>query len=235
MRQSNNDNSLLGNIEALTANKVLGDYYESLIKFHTKHGEDFPKREIRRGALQSPCSRSSWYFYFFDARPALSNITDMAIGTLVHGIPMYSKHELHETWQGIRLDVDEYDPETGIMVEKKTAKEPNKYMPYESHRTQLEHGRAMLQDLGYSINSAWILYIFKDGSMAQVYNIPETRSKDEVLNEIRERKKILEEYIEKKELPPRMLGYQCGYCEFGSLCFQNKTGFENLGELLSSL
>jgi CRISPR/Cas system-associated exonuclease Cas4 (RecB family) len=218
--------------------EVLGDYYTALVKYHTKHGEDFPKGEVRRGALQGECTRNSQYYSWFEAHPNLSSITNMVFGTLFHSIEIYKGHEFKAVWEGVRLDVDEWNPDKHRLLEKKTRDKPEygeHREPFTGHILQVEYGRAMLEALGHKVDWSGLLYVYKDGSKAKVFTIPVMRERDEVLKEIRDRRDKLLKYLKSKELAPRTPGWQCDYCEYPILCYQDKTGFESLGELFSSL
>ena len=220
--------------------EVLGDYYTALIGFHTRHGEDFKRTEIRRGALQTPCTRSSWYSTFFDSHPDMSSITNMVFGTLFHSIPIFLKgHEYKALWEGVRLDIDEWDEKRGYLLEKKTRDKPEygeHREPLTGHIVQVDYGRAMMEALNHKVNWSGLLYSYKDGSKAKVFTIPVMREREEVLDEVRGRRDNLKKYVALKQLPPRTPCWQCdGYCEYPILCYRNLTGFESLGELFSSL
>lgn len=138
------------------------------------------------------------------------------IGRAIHKTPIFSEAEKDVKWNGVVGSVDEYDPATGTIIEKKTCREiPTQ--PYNHHKKQVEFYAYMLSKMGNKVDKAYILYIDVSKPAIKLYEVF-LRSMAKIGEEFDKKVAVLEKFLENKELPKRNTGWICNYCEFANVC-----------------
>jgi len=168
------------------------------------------------------CMRSPCYGIKHGRRMDLMGIIRTGIGTHLHDdIKILPVQELPLEWEGIVTDgVDEYDPETGIFIDKKITWNPPSYGMWDKHKKQLEDYKVMLHDNGYKATEGFILYIVlsKPNSLMQLRHGNKIRALKTVRKEMRANRDIILRFNETGELPPRVCGQDCNFCADAAEC-----------------
>lgn len=168
--------------------------------------------------LSRECMRQSWYAHvhgglgYFNVETLLR----FGIGTGIHKIPILAQSELPLSWAGIHGTIDEY--ENGVILEKKHTSAKFPRSPQDHYVRQVEYYKVLLLKNDFKVTAAYILYINVDDPEIRVFPLS-MRPTDEIENEMLFRKALLEDHIKKKIPPPRTMGWQCGYCNYASICF----------------
>lgn len=147
-------------------------------------------------------------------------------GNLIHSRPLLlnSKQEVVVEYEGICGHVDEYQTQSGVMLEKKsTASFPD--APHKHHIVQAEYYYALLHQLGFRVKDVFIVYFYKDlaPTLPIVFKI-DTRGASFILDEMRKKRDIIKMSQKECILPQPMYGHECGNCPYPSLCFGNLQG-----------
>ena len=110
----------------------------------------------------------------------------------------------------IRGRIDEFDTETGILIDYKTTAEVPLFNPYAAHSQQIRFYAFFLNKLGYKVKKAYIVYLdmkrivkheVKLGTLATI----EAELKDAL-------RKYVENMLHPNEAPNFELGPLCAYC-----------------------
>jgi len=121
------------------------------------------------------------------------------------------------SWEGIVGIIDEYDPETGTLIEKKTARELPR-SPYPHHVRQVEGYAVLLVKNQLPFTQAYILYIDVSSARHALLEVDMTRPVDMIAEELLARKKVLSAAIQEKIPPSPEPGWMCQYCEYIRMC-----------------
>jgi hypothetical protein len=227
---------------------VVRSFMASCKDYMTKQDRSGDPSKISTLPLSYNCPRQRFLYYqvvsieFHDLRTFNSFLK----GHVYHQIPVFSngEHELQLVWEGIVGHPDDYDPVNHILVDKKFTENPPKKVKYgwedplkepaeprPNHAKQTEYYKVQLEE-GYEFNgtpsrrpvkSIYILYK-KTGdpdymAMASKVNF---RSSDTIKTEMRQRRDEYKKSILENKIPDGEMGWECGYCDFFSLCMDRK-------------
>lgn len=195
--------------------------------------EEKRRRELHLTDLTSDCYRQVW----FDKHQPLPDDIESRIrmweGAQLHIMPLTECHELKLSFEGVLTSIDEYDPESGILIEKKfvgfipvNENELNKY--YSHYIKQVEYEALFLEKNGKPVNKAFILFVCRgepdqNRPMVNVFEIP-IRDLKAIEARFREEVTILE-LILSSENPPDIpeqfapFDYPCSYCKYRARCW----------------
>lgn len=142
------------------------------------------------------------------------------IGKKLHETPIYPRSEIELEYKGVHGRIDEYDPKTCKLLEKKSTRRIPRE-PHEHHVRQMQYYRVLLEKNGMPVKEAAILYIDVDSATATAYRVDINGvSIEEVEKEMLERAETLKKALKLGILPPRKVSWTCfGYCPFFGWCF----------------
>jgi len=149
----------------------------------------------------------------------LKTLLRFFIGRAVHSFPILGKHEVPVELDGVHGSVDDFDPERGILLEKKhTAYTKLPITPYPWHVRQIEFYKIMLENAGYKVNECYAVYI--DVVTPRVKVIPVIPRDSEVIyDDFTTRRELLEYHLQEGYPPPRVITSMCELCTFSVPCF----------------
>jgi hypothetical protein len=150
------------------------------------------------------------------------------VGTMCHKTSVLGReNELELTWENIYGRVDEYDPENGILLEKKTCRRKFSEPP-PHYLKQVNYYRVLLEENGRPVREAWIMFVNIDDGRIQVFPV-ELEDIEAVKAEMLEKRDKILKAVEAGILPPREMGFWesddpskqslvCSYCPRFSIC-----------------
>lgn len=197
--------------------------YEAFVEELEKGWEEHVPSEDRISVteLVAECPRFVFFNRIFGPyfeRPR--NIVSLLLGKKLHEVSILGKEmEMKLEWNGIVGVIDEYDPENGIVLEKKFVQRTPKE-PYEHHVRQLEYYKLLLAKNGkpYSYFILWYFSFEDREDPVRIFLIP-TRPLDVLENEVTVKKEALSFALKAGKIPQRKIGWLCKYCNFSKLCF----------------
>lgn len=164
------------------------------------------------------CLRRSYYEQTVgDGLFNLKTLLTFWIGRAIHMTPLLKEHELQLEFEGIVGTVDDFEPEEGLLIDKKTCKLIPKEA-YSHHKKQIEYYIWLLKKNGHDVKKAYVLYIDIVNKKLELFPVF-ARNLDVIEKEILERKNMLLEALNNKEMPPRSMSWLCDYCSFSGRCF----------------
>lgn len=124
-------------------------------------------------------------------------------------------------WEGIGGEPDDYGLLNGkyAVLEKKTVTYKVN-SPSTHHINQVRYYVVLLRENGYTVDEAYLMYINISAVETYTYLV-KIDDYDSIKSEMLTKKTVLLDYINRGELPPRKPGWNCDYCNFALLCFQN--------------
>jgi len=160
----------------------------------------------------------------------LKTLLRFFIGRAVHDYPILSGHEVELELDGVKGSADDFDPEKGILFEKKhTANTRLPLTPYPWHVRQVEFYYMMLKKAGYDVKKCYVVYIDVVTPRIKPIRV-NPRSVEEIYEEFSTRRTLLEYYLKENRPPPRVVSNLCELCTFAIPCFN-----PSLQEILDSL
>jgi CRISPR/Cas system-associated exonuclease Cas4 (RecB family) len=188
-----------------------------------------PPGRISVTLLAFPCTRRA-VIELTSPEAALdpSGLIKTWVGTMCHKTSVLrAENELELEWERIYGKVDEYDPATGILLEKKTTR--RKFSEPPSHYVkQVQYYRVLLEENSRPVREAWIMFANIDDGKVQVFPV-ELEDIEAVKAEMLEKRDKILKAVEAGILPPREMGFWesddpskqslvCNYCRVFSLC-----------------
>jgi CRISPR/Cas system-associated exonuclease Cas4 (RecB family) len=184
-------------------------FYKSII-------DEFKATDIRVSVLAYDCLRHSYYEMVYDKPYSYQTAFRLWLGRSLHKTALTKGHETPVDYAGIRGTVDEYDEETGTLIEKKFVTTKLQDIPH-NYINQIRYYGALLEKHGKKVNKMFLLVVNVTGEVT-VYEVPKDESSfDELLRKANELKKALDT----NTLPKRNIGVECTYCDFFSYCFSD--------------
>ena len=196
--------------------KVGADIMRAIVKY--LEGEGRPGG-IEVTEITSECLRRSYYNRKFGQVYESDSALRMFIGKAFHEVPIYGQHELKLEWEGITGVIDEYDPQTGVLLEKKTTRGGLPKQPHSHHVRQVEAYAVLLTKNGYPFTDAYIVYFDVGEGSLRVFPVEFTRPIDLIALELEERKRVYEKALREETPPPREPGWICDYCPWVRQCY----------------
>jgi len=191
--------------------------------------------------LVYPCTRKAYYARLTPPNLDTKGAITLYTGIKVHEMPLSENCELTLEWNGIVGTIDEY--ENGLLIDKKTTRNVPKYynrsrkeqvVSLRSHHlTQLEYYKVLLEENGYDVDEAGILYIDVNESEVWFGRAKFSRTSEEVKQEMIQRKTMLETFLNARKLPPfdNSIRWMCmGYCPYQQACALNRNPAEHLSD-----
>jgi len=167
--------------------------------------------------LVHECLRFSYFLHKELPKWKMSEAISLWIGQVIHEFKLGLKyHEFEVEWNGIVGYVDEYDPDLGLVIEKKTCKELPR-APYEQHVKQVEYYYYLLKKNNYKVNDIFILYIDVANNDIRVFRVI-PRDLLIIEKEILEKANLLKSFLEANTPPPPIATRFCRVCPFYVLC-----------------
>jgi hypothetical protein len=193
---------------------------------------DKRKGELHLTDLTSPCIRQ---LYFSKKENGVEDIPDLIRaweGKMLHEFPLLEQHELELEYMGVKTSIDEYDPNTGTLIEKKFVsfmpKDEGELKKYYAHYIeQVEYEALFLIKNGKVVNDAFLLFVCR-GEPEQgrpyinAFRIPiDVASVERRFNEKVEVVKLILDRGEPPEIPQGFMpfDYPCTYCGFRGRCW----------------
>ena len=194
-----------------TEKELRAKLYKSFIEEHDKSGL------IPISWLIYDCPRYGFY------QETQGDIRDgrttakLWLGRAIHEKSFLKETEVELRYEGIIGRIDEYDPDTKTLVEKKTTSKIG-FVP-DHHRLQLEYYSWLLNKNGKPVNDCWLLYIqLNPPAFRFVPVFP--RKMDIIEKEILEKAKVIRQALDNKKKPPQNISWLCDYCSYFSKCFK---------------
>lgn len=192
------------------------------------------RRELHLTDLTVECPRKLW-FAKKDRLPlheeSFEGLLRMWQGKMLHEMSLTEMHELELEYVGVKTSIDEYDPHTRTLIEKKftefvpkTRRELEKYYSHYILQVQLE--ALFLSENGYGVDKAFLLFV-KRGKPDDKPAI----NAFEVKADLEKAKRTFEEKVSKaREIlamkePPEVpesytpYDYPCSYCSYRARCY----------------
>lgn len=205
-------------------NKIIEHFYRALFAESTYHQ---PPGTVSVTSLSFPCLRRAVLDLLLPKREIdPEGLIRTWIGRKLHEtLILGKKGEIEVSWSGVFGRVDEYDPDEGVLLEKKTTRSPPSE-PREHHVTQVEYYKVLLEHNGMPVSRAYIAYIDVDAATIKAFPVP-MRPMEEIEEEMLEKKSKVLECVSMRILPPREVGFweerskrtYCSYCSYFVDCF----------------
>jgi len=150
----------------------------------------------------------------------LRGIYRTGIGTALHDkIRILEVQEMSLEWEGIRTDgVDDYDPKTGIFIDKKFTWGPPSWNIWPSNKLQLEYYKTLMIKNDMLATHGFIVYFDLSNPRVHVRYGKNMRSTDVLAKEMLEKRDILNKAMKTGVLPERKIGKDCSFCEYARTC-----------------
>jgi len=141
------------------------------------------------------------------------------IGKKLHETSIYPKSEIELSYRGVHGRVDEYDPSSKRIVDKKTTRRIPRE-PYEHHVKQLLFYKVLMERNGFPVEKATLLYIDVNSTDVAAYPIDLSGiDMEDVEMEMLDKAEKLRRALKSGILPPRSMSWLCHYCTYFSWCF----------------
>jgi CRISPR/Cas system-associated exonuclease Cas4 (RecB family) len=177
------------------------------------------KNNIHVTELVYDCLRRGYYTHLHGEMYDLEGAMRMWIGKKLHETSVLGGlNEVELQWQNIWGRVDEYDPNTKTLLEKKTTRQIPKN-PYDHHVKQLNYYRVLLENNGYQVQRGLLLYVDVTTPAIEVFDVL-LADRKMVEQEMLAKYQILSEALAKQVPPPRATGWLCDYCPWVGRCFR---------------
>jgi len=199
--------------------EVVEKFFEAIFREGKEEG---PFHPISVTAVQYECLRRGYYNALVpEELISLDGKVRTWIGRKLHETPIYPVHELRLVWAGVHGRIDEYDPASLKIVEKKTVRSiPREPRPH--HVEQLKFYRVLMERNGFPVENASILYIDVSSARVRAYRVDVL---DEPLEAIEDRMvargQLLRDHLLSHQLPPRRMSWLCDYCAYVGWCFSD--------------
>jgi len=194
-----------------TEKELRAKLYKSFIEEHDKSGL------IPISWLIYDCPRYGFY------QETQGDIRDgrttakLWLGRAIHEKSFLKEKEIELRAEGIIGRIDEYDPDTNTLVEKKTTNKIG-FVP-SHHRLQLEYYFWLLNKNGKPVNDCWLLYIQLNPPAFRFVPVY-PREMEIIEKEILEKAKVIRQALDNKKKPPQNISWLCDYCSYFSKCFK---------------
>jgi len=196
------------------------DILERIYEAMRKDSKDNNDEKIHVSSLCYDCMRKVYYQMtrkeqYFD----LKTMITFWMGRSIHNMPILKESEIPLSWKGIVGTADEYDPEEGILLEKKTCtKIP--LNPNQHHVKQTEYYAFMLNESKKPVKQAFVVYIDLANREIQPFEV-KLRHMEDIRVEMLSKKEQIEFAMRNSVPPERSIGWLCNYCVFANICFAN--------------
>ena len=208
-------------------------FSEKIFAFMTKNTADrIPAVHV--SDLVYSCPRKAYYAHTKPAALNMKSAITLWTGIMLHETPLTENCEMTLEWEGIVGTIDEYDPVSQMLIDKKTTRNVPEYYNRSrkekvvslrsSHLTQLEYYRVLLEENGYPVREAGIIYIDVGESAMAFGRAKFSRPMDEVKAEMLARRDVIKYALDNRELPPydNSVKWFCmGYCNHQQDCALN--------------
>lgn len=198
---------------------------------------DEPERrnELHLTDLTAECIRQVWYDKHAPLPDDVESRVRMWEGRMLHLMPLTEGHELKLEYEGVKTSIDEYDPESKVLIEKKFVSfipkddsELNKY--YSHYVKQVEYEALILDRNGKPVSRAFILFVCRgepeqNRPMIKVHEVP-VDDLDAIERRFREEVTVYE-LILSNPSPPAIpeeftpFDYPCTYCKYRARCWSD--------------
>jgi len=145
------------------------------------------------------------------------------IGKKLHETSIYPKSEIELSYKGVHGRVDEYDPSSKRIIDKKTTRKIPRE-PHDHHVKQLLFYKVLMERNGYPVEKATVLYIDVNSTNVVAYPVDLSDASfdmEAVEKEMLEKAGRLRRALKSGILPPRSMSWLCHYCAYFSWCFLN--------------
>jgi len=177
------------------------------------------------------CLRRAYYSRKIAPTFDLKTVVTFFIGNAIHTYKLAGKNEMSISWNNIRGRVDDYDPETGVLFEKKTTYSGvRSVLPH--HLTQVEYYKVLLEKNGYKVSNGYVVYVNVVDRRVMVFPVV-FRPSEEIEAEMLKKKETLIKSLKENKPPKRYLGWLCEYCPFAGICFSK--GNLKLSEIMGGV
>jgi hypothetical protein len=188
-----------------------------------------PPSKISVTLLAFPCVRRA-VLELTSPEAALdpSGLIKTWVGTMCHKTSvLHAENEIELTWEKIYGRADEYDPATGVLLEKKSTRHFFREPP-QHYLKQVQYYRVLLEENGRPVREAWIMFVNIDDGRVQVFPV-ELEDIEAVKAEMLEKRDKILKAVEAGILPPREMGFWesgepsrqslvCNWCRVFHLC-----------------
>jgi len=199
-------------------------FYQSIVAQLEKDNVNVGKIGVTDITL--PCLRRAFYQKKYgEAGMTLKDCLTVWIGRQCHETPVLDLHELELSAKFGDVEVfgriDEYG--SSLIIEKKTTRKIPKE-PHEHHIEQLKYYKCLLEKNGYPVHAGAIIYIDVNSAEMRCFPVLFGEDSREVEKRMVEKARELKSYIEKDELPPRTVSWECEhpYCRFMFYCMLDR-------------
>lgn len=195
---------------------VIERVYSSLI-----HAGSRPRSAgLHVSSLLPDCMRKSAYSILFGRTMNLQGIYKTGIGTALHEqIKLLKVQEMPLEWEGIVTDgIDDYDPETGIFIDKKFTWGPPNWDIWPTNRRQLEYYKNMMYRNDIKATHGFVVYFDLSNPRVHVRYAKRIRSLDVLAKEMLSKRDILNTSRKTGILPERKIGTDCYFCGYARTC-----------------
>jgi len=208
-------------------------YFLRKVAEYNREESERRRNELHLTDLISECKRRVW----FDKNDPLpddpENLLRMWQGSMLHQMPLLPEHELELEFLDVKTRIDEYDPELGILIEKKFVtfipKTPDELRKYYSHYIkQVQYEALFLMANNMKVNKAFLLFVVRGEpepgrKPIAVFEVPLLDGNLVVTQFVEEVEayKIILQSPTPPDIPKTYspFEYPCTYCKYRSRCF----------------
>lgn len=203
--------------DEITTNHILEQFYGAMVN---SMQEEYFKTGIHITDITRDCLRPAYYrakyggMQFF----GLWDTYNLWKGKMLHLTNVLPQGEVEVEWSGVKGRIDDYDPATGIIVEKKIiGRIPTEPLPH--HTKQLQFQTVLMRENDKDVNKGFILYISPENKKAVGFEVPvAVADLIDARAEIEEKAKALEKAFLENTIPPRSTSWECSYCPYFTPC-----------------
>jgi CRISPR/Cas system-associated exonuclease Cas4 (RecB family) len=192
------------------------------------------REELHLTDLTVECPRKLW-FTKKDRLPlreeGFESLLRMWQGKVMHEMPLTEKHELKLEYEGVKTSIDEYDPRTKTLIEKKftdfvpkNRREMERYFSHYILQVQLE--ALFLIENGYEVDKAFLLFVKrgKPDDKPAINAFEVHVDLERVKKTFEDRLGVAREILSREEppdVPERYTPYDypCSYCSYRGRCY----------------
>ena len=177
---------------------------------------------LHLSSLLPDCMRMTGYKILFGSHMNMQGIYKTGIGTFLHdAIKILEVQELPLEWEGIVTDgVDEYDPETGVWIDKKFTWGPPNWDMWPNNRRQLEYIKNMLIENKNKATHGFIVYFDLSAPRFHIRYGKNLRTLKVISAEMLKKRDICYKVRKTAILPERKISKECTFCSHAVTCLR---------------
>lgn len=203
--------------DEITPDDIMEQFYIAMVNALE---DEYFKTGIHITDITRDCLRPAYYRTIYGGIQFYGLWTTYLLwkGKMLHLTNVLPQGEIKVEWSGVKGRIDDYDPKTGVIVEKKIiGRIPTEPLPH--HIKQIQFQAVLMRENGNEVNRGFILYISPDNKKAAVFEVPVTVADlVDAKAEISEKAEVLKKAFADSTIPPRKTTWECAYCPYFTPC-----------------